>query len=100
MTNIEIQSLTCSLPSATAFLFDIFLLSVYVCLVCVVILIVTTGPMEPLQWPKHVHHEVDSVLQSFIHSFIHCRHLYSASSNGLTQKRSRHQRGQNVDFSC
>src|SRR6218665_2501128 len=24
----------------------------------------------------------------FIHSFIHCRHLYSASSSGATQKRS------------
>jgi len=25
----------------------------------------------------------------FIHSFIHCRHLYSASSSGATQKRSK-----------
>src|SRR6218665_1785373 len=28
-----------------------------------------------------------------IHSFIHCRHLYSASSSGATQKRSQPQRG-------
>src|SRR6218665_280657 len=30
---------------------------------------------------------------ALIHSFIHCRHLYSASSSGATQKRSQPQRG-------
>ena|SRR6218665_327208 len=29
----------------------------------------------------------------FFHSFIYCRHLYSASSSGATQKRSQPQRG-------
>ena len=29
---------------------------------------------------------------SFIHSFIHCRHLYSTSSSGATQKHSQPQR--------
>src|SRR6218665_590186 len=35
----------------------------------------------------------------FIHSFIHCRHLYSASSSGATQKRSQPQRGRIMLFS-
>ena len=35
-----------------------------------------------------------SISMSIIfHSFIHCRHLYSASSSGATQKRSQPQRG-------
>ena len=34
----------------------------------------------------------------FIHSFIHCRHLYSASSSGATQKRSQSQRGRIMLF--
>jgi len=29
-----------------------------------------------------------------IHTFIHCRHLYSASSSGTTRERSQPQRGQ------
>src|SRR6218665_1845985 len=33
-----------------------------------------------------------------IHSFIHCRHLYSASSSGATQKRSQPQRGRIMLF--
>src|SRR6218665_2710407 len=33
-----------------------------------------------------------------IHSFIHCRHLYSASSSGATQKRSHPQRGRIMVF--
>src|SRR6218665_4117964 len=37
-------------------------------------------------------------VNSFIHSFIHCRHLYSASSNGTTQKRSQPQCGQIMFF--
>ena len=35
---------------------------------------------------------------SFIHSFIHCRHLHSASSSGATQKRSQPQRGRIMLF--
>src|SRR6218665_1966486 len=35
---------------------------------------------------------------TFIHSFIHCRHLYSASSSGATQKRSQPQRGRIMLF--
>jgi len=33
-----------------------------------------------------------------VHSFIHCRHLYSASSSGATQKRSQPQRGRIMLF--
>src|SRR6218665_3371497 len=33
-----------------------------------------------------------------IHSFIHCRHLYSASSSGATQKRSQPQHGRIMLF--
>src|SRR6218665_2985751 len=37
------------------------------------------------------------VLMDF-HSFIHCRHLYSASSSGATQKRFQPQRGRIMLF--
>src|SRR6218665_3019313 len=35
---------------------------------------------------------------STVHSFIHCRHLYSASSSGATQKRSQPQRSRIMLF--
>src|SRR6218665_288828 len=37
-------------------------------------------------------------LKKTINSFIHCRHLYSASSSGTTQKRSQPQRGRIMLF--
>jgi len=42
-------------------------------------------------YPQYIFH-------SFIHLFIHCRHLYSAFSSGTTQKRSQPQRGQIMLF--
>src|SRR6218665_1852245 len=40
----------------------------------------------------------DALSRSYIFSFIHCRHLYSASSSGATQKRSQPQRGRIMLF--
>jgi len=37
-------------------------------------------------------------LYSIIHSFTHCRHLYSASSSGTTQRRSQPQCGRLMLF--
>jgi len=51
----------------------------------------------------HLAPELLAPLQSTIHtqlkwSFIHCRHLYRASSSGTTQRRSQPQRGQIMLF--
>src|SRR6218665_3236867 len=37
---------------------------------------------------------IEEVLYKFIHSFIHYKHLYSASSSGATQRRSQPQHDQ------
>ena len=42
--------------------------------------------------------ELSSCAAIRLYSFIHCRHLYSASSSGATQKRSQPQRGRIMLF--
>ena len=56
---------------------------------------------ESIDNGKHVdviYLDFDKAFDKVPHSFIHCRHLYSAFSSGTTQKRSQPQRGRIMLF--